>query len=181
MNHPQAAQSAAAIARADRRFIVASALVMLLAALFLIYLLVLAPPPALAQDAPIDGKVVLPWGELIAAAIAAGGAAFAAWVTKVLGPMATQWRVNHLLAAALQWALNTTKGAAKNQSVTIDVGNEVVERMLEYAVRFEPQLVEKLGGKEAMRPMAIARVDMDADADAREIIPPRGGVVRDPV
>jgi len=130
--------------------------------------------PAYAQDpAPLDGRVVIPWGDLVAAAFAAGGAV-TAWLWRFV-PL--QWRTNKIFEAAFNWALATTPGVAMGQTVTLDVGNELVERMLEYWIARAPELYKRLGGRAGVQKMAIARVPFDAAVDARALIPPRGGVV----
>lgn len=134
----------------------------------------LASAPAWAQAAaPIDGVVVVPWGEIVAGVVVGWGGWLAA---KILAFVPLQWRTNQLLVAAVQWGVNATPGAVKGKALTLDVGSEVVERALEYAISRAPDLIERLGGKHAVRPMVIARLDFDEASDARALIPPRGGV-----
>ena len=134
----------------------------------------LAAAPAWAQAAaPIDGVVVVPWGEIVAGVVVGWGGWLAA---KILAFVPLQWRTNQILNAAVQWGLNTTPGAVRGQALTLEVGSEVLERVMEYLVARAPDLLEKLGGRIGARPLAIARMEFAADVDARALIPPRGGV-----
>lgn len=133
-----------------------------------------------------DGQVEVPWGALVDDLLGGLGvavAALAAWLLRRVpaGLLATlnalanllgQGRVDRLLETAIQYGINATRGAVKDQVLTIAVGNEVLERALEYALRHAPVLVEWAGGALALREKIIARLSLEADAAVPAPRPP---------
>jgi hypothetical protein len=122
-----------------------------------------------------DGEVPIAWGALVDALI--GDlldtlpmvlAGFVAWVLRKLpeevAGIFRAWRVDQLLDKALQYGINATRGAVKDRALTVQVGNEVLERAFEYALRHAPMLVSKIGASEYLREKIIARLNLEADA-----------------
>jgi hypothetical protein len=137
-----------------------------------------APMPAAGAEWASDHQVEVPWGawlgELISGAFALLMAALL-WMLRRLPASAVaalnmlaglfgQNRVDALLERAVQYGINATKGAVKDRVLTVNVGNEVLERAFEYAVRHAPALVAKFGGLQALREKIIARLNLEADA-----------------
>lgn len=133
---------------------------------------------AALTSAPIDGEIIVPWGdwlsELLKAMLAIAGAAVL-WLLRrlpshvvdfldMLSGMAGQGRANELLEKALGYGINTTAGAVRGKALPVKVGNEVLERALEYALRHAPMLVEKIGGVAGVREKIIARLELEPDA-----------------
>ncbi|HRO04593.1 MAG TPA: hypothetical protein PLS69_13405 [Terricaulis sp.] len=139
-----------------------------------------------AAPAPIDGEAVVPWGQWLSDLI--GGAfaiIFAAllWLMRKLPSNITamvngisqamgQGSMNELLEKAVNYGVNVTKDAVRNQTMTIKVGNEVLERATEYAIRHAPGLVAKYGGLSTLREKIVARLELDADASVPAPRPP---------
>jgi opacity protein-like surface antigen len=74
-------------------------------------------------------------------------------------------QVDQLLAKAIAYGINTTAGAARDKTLSLDVGNEVVAQALTYAVDAGPRWLEDwLGGKEGVRKRIIARLDVAPEA-----------------
>lgn len=133
-----------------------------------------------------DGRVDVPWGdwlsEALKALLALAGA-LALWLLRRLpstmvsaldmfAGMLGQGRANELLEKAVAYGVNVTAGAVKGKTLTVNVGNEVMERALEYALRHAPQLVAKLGGIAVIREKIIARLDLDESAAIPSPRPP---------
>lgn len=150
------------------------------------------PMPALgAEFEPqrpiiIDGEASVPWGDWLSEfikgfAVIAGSAAlwllrripskFGAVLDMIAG-MTGQGRANELLEKAIVYGINTTAGAARGKVLTVKVGNEVLERAFEYALRHAPKLVTKLGGDTMLREKIIARLDLDESAAVPSPRPP---------
>jgi len=139
-----------------------------------------APMPAAGAEysGVPDGQVVLPWGvwfgsvlDYFFAALAAGAlwllrkvpSRFVDALNMVSGLMG-QGRVDSLLEKAITYGINATKGATQDKVLTVNVGNEVLERAFEYAVRHAPALVSRVGGLQTIREKIIARLRLEADA-----------------
>lgn len=140
----------------------------------------------------VDGGISIPYGDMIADFLTwllmlAG--AVAAWVMRRLPSAAVsaldmlagalgQGRANELLEKAITYGVNTTAGAVRGKTLSVKVGNEVLERALEYAVRHAPSLVTKLGGIQSIREKIIARLDLEADAAIPAPRPPAESLIR---
>lgn len=132
----------------------------------------------LTQFAP-DGQVDVPYGDFIAELLAylAGVAGIAAlWLLRrlpkvvvdaldAIGGITLQKRADELLELAIAYGVNTTANAARGKTLSLKVGNEVLERAFEYALRHAPGLVNKIGGLVQLREKIIARLDI-ADTEA---------------
>lgn len=140
---------------------------------------------SLTQYAP-DGQVAVPWGdwlsELIGAAIALIAAAALALFRRLpahlvsaldaFAGMMGQGRADALLEKAVNYGVNVTQGAVRGKTMNVKIGNEVLERAFEYAVRHAPTLVKKLGGLQQVREKIIARLDLDENAAVPAPRPP---------
>jgi hypothetical protein len=155
-----------------------------IALLTLVALLIFAGPSAFAQDvppaAPIDGRVTVPWGDLVATALGVWGVAVTTLAMKALQFLPQQWRVDTLARAAIQYGINNTRDAVAGKTFSVEVGSNVIERALEYWLARAPDLLRKVGGESAARAILLSRVSLEADAvlSATAIpSPPRGGAV----
>lgn len=115
--------------------------------------------------------VVVPWGDWVASLLGdvpewAILAVVAFALRKLPEPilyMITQWRIDRLLTRALTFGLNSIAGAAEGQTLTREIGNQVVARMLEYAIANAPKLVEEIGSSEMLLKI-WARIRLDENA-----------------
>lgn len=142
--------------------------------LFAALALVALCSPSLAQTAQTagDGQVVIPWGDLLSTSasviitLAVSVLAFAlrklpASITAVI----KTYQVDQLLERAIGYGINSVAGAAKGQSLSVPVGNKVLEVALEYAVtNGSKALVEWMGGKDIVAQKIVARMDLAPDA-----------------
>lgn len=131
-----------------------------------------------AAEDPVDTIVSIPWGDWLydsaTTLIAIIGAIMAWGIRKLparLVAIAQTDQVEQLLRNAIGYGVNTTAGAAKGKSLTIDVGNEVLEKALQYAIDNGPRwLISWAGGEEGIKGKIIARLDLDAKAAAPEVV-----------
>lgn len=131
-------------------------------------LMALAISPAFAQDVypQIDGHVRFEWGNLLADMITqqAGPLAIAAVgliMNFLPGPvrsMVRMTRVDQLLERAVVSAINKTAGAVQGKSLSAAVGNEVIEKALDYAAYNAPKMFKSLPINE-WREKIIARLN----------------------
>lgn len=160
----------------------------------------LHPVAVMAQDAAatvatsVDGTtvvapdattVVVPYGNWLDAVlsnaqeiIVAGLLAVVAFVLRKLPAGVADafrtLRVEQLLARAVDYGINATRGAAKGKSLSVDVGSEVLAKAISYAVDRAPALlIEWLGGVESLKQMILARLNLDPEADADEVLKDR--------
>lgn len=138
-----------------------------------------------------DGTVDVPWGDWLAQLLNAAIAIIAAaalWLLRKLpthmvaaldmfSGMMGQGRVNELIEKAVTYGVNTTAGAVRGKTLKVGVGNEVLERAFEYAMRHAPGLVAKLGGMVALREKIIARLDLEEDAAIPTPRPPAESLI----
>jgi hypothetical protein len=128
-----------------------------------------AASPAMAAEVAADGKVAIPWGDLLASsagvltslavtALAAGLAMLPPSINAVI----KTWRVEQLLNNAIGYGINAVSGAARGQVLSVPIGNKVIEQAVEYAVQNgSAALVKWMGGQDAIKKKIVARVDLD--------------------
>lgn len=149
--------------------------------------------PSTSPDAAPDGQVVIGWGALLAEILDnlyLAAVAVALWLLRKLPKVAVdalnalagllgQGRVDTLLERAVQYGINATKGAVAGRTLTVPVGNEVLERAFEYALRHAPRLVSWAGGAIALREKIIARLNLEEDAAVPTPKPPADQLIRE--
>jgi hypothetical protein len=82
-----------------------------------------------------------------------------------LGGVLMTLRADQLLEKAISYAINAVAGATKDKPLSINVGNEVVAKAVQYVVDNGPGwMVTWLGGKDAIRQKVIARITVDPAA-----------------
>lgn len=137
-------------------------------------LLILADP-ALAQQVADDGKVVVPWGDMLASSastlvtLAATVLAFAlARLPASILAMVKTWQVDQLLERSITYGINMVAGAAKGQALTVPVANRVIETALEYAVENgSSAIIHWMGGTNVIEKKIIARLTLVPEAGER--------------
>lgn len=143
-------------------------------ALFLVALTL----PALAQETSISVPwgnavvfVVNNFGEIILAVIGLLFARLLAILPKPVGDFLKTLRVEQILKRAVDFGIQATEGAAKDKTLTVDVGSEVVARALKYVLDHAPdKLIGWMGGVENIKEMILARLDLTANASAEPVL-----------
>lgn len=141
----------------------------LLAALALVAF-VAAPAFALADAS--TSAVSIPVNEWVGSLAAIIGPVLAAAVVWLIRKLPAQMasllmtmRVDQLLTRAIDFAVNSVKDATKDKALTVDVGNEVVAKALQYAIDHGPKgISDWMGGPDMIRQKIIARLNLDAKA-----------------
>lgn len=125
-----------------------------------------------AAPSAVDTVVNIPWGDwlyngattfiaLLTAAVAWGLRLLPARILAVIQTA----QVDQILFKAIDYAINKTAGASKGKTMNIDVGNEVLEKALQFVVDNAPKwLISWSGGEAGIREKIIARLDLDANA-----------------
>lgn len=114
--------------------------------------LLLVAGPAFAAVGPIDGRVSFEWGDLLSSFLYDNAQGFAVAITGLIlhfapggsGSIIRMLRINQLIEFAVKSAINKTAGAVQGKALSADVGNEVLERALEYAKAQAPKLFKQL-------------------------------------
>lgn len=140
--------------------------------------LALIAAPAYAQEASEAAtKIGIPWGNWLGAVVDFLATvavpivlAFLARLFAVLpGPVVQLLRtmqVEQLLQRAVDFGLNAVKGAAKDKTLSVDTGSEVVAMALNYVIDKAPaKLIQFMGGELAIREMILARLKIEEAAD----------------
>lgn len=145
---------------------------------------------AMAQDAGgvvvtvPPTEVVLNWGDFLAilltnladptsVAWTAFGLAMTWLVSMLPGP--AKWafnafRVEQLMRNAAAGAINSTKGAVAGKALNVDVGSEVLAKMLQYALdNGNAALIKWMGGPQGVQQKAIARMTLAETVDGAEL------------
>jgi len=132
----------------------------------------LAPSLAVAQATPATTTVAVPVGDWLTDTAAFLGPLLAAvvlWMIRKLPPQVAalimSFRVDQLLLKAIAFGVNSVKEATHDQPLTVNVGNEVLAKALDYAIRHgAPNIINWMGGEEKIREKIIARLNLDAKA-----------------
>lgn len=70
-------------------------------------------------------------------------------------------KVDQLLVKGIQAGINQVAGAAKDKKMTIPIANEVVRKVVQYAVNEGPAwLINWMGGPEGIKAKVIARIQV---------------------
>ena len=161
----------------------------LIAAIWSFPLLALAqtPAPAPVVPAPVVAptSVLVPWGDWLATALTIinslalpviGGAV--AWMFRALPSWAVNFfrtiSVEQWLQRALDFGVNTTIGAVRGKSMTLNVGNEVVAKALSYIAEHAPEWLKSwLGGTEGIRDRLVARLQTSEGESMAKLASPK--------
>lgn len=156
-----------------KRFVLAA----LAAALFVVAAPVLAmaadaAPETVAQSVSESTKVTWAWG----ATVSQAGQAIA-WILASIAMVLLRQlpanivaifgnaRVELLLNNAIGYGLNAVQGAVKDKTLSVDVGNEVLAKALQYAVDNAPAWLQSwAGGPEGLAKKIWARLNLGEGA-----------------
>lgn len=112
---------------------------------------------------------------LLMAVIAFVLAKVPAGIAALVGPLLSE----QILKRATDFALNAVAGAAKDKTVSVDVGNQVVQAALDYVVKHAPEWAAKFDTATLMQKI-IARLDLAPNAkigtSGTNIVATPGGV-----
>ena len=133
------------------------------------------------------GQVSFNWGTLVADVLREQAGPLAIAVVGAIvhflpggtGSLIRMLRIDQLLERAVNAGINKTAGAVDGKVLTAKVGNEVIERALEYAAAQAPNLFKKLPINE-WREKILARLKLGAEVSADSLAqgfvsPNRGG------
>lgn len=145
---------------------------------FLIFIAVLSfGNAAIAQEAPQPTYATVPWGQWVMAA-----AGFVASITlplitmaarKALGPLSlfvSADAVDRLVQNAVNYALNYVEGAAKGQTLRVELGSQVLAVALTYALdKIPSKLLEWVGGAEGLKEKIFRQLPLEAASSATAV------------
>jgi hypothetical protein len=140
-----------------------------------------AAPETVAQAAGETAKVTWAWGATVTTWLQAVGwllASAALWAFRQLPANLVaafgNARVEVLLNNAIGWGINAVAGAVKDKTLTVDVGNEVLAKALQYALDNAPSWLQSwAGGPEGIARKIWARLNLGegaSDAAVPEIV-----------
>lgn len=133
-----------------------------------------------------DTTVVVPVGNWISEILTGGAAligslalAAFAWflrlIPKAVADALRVAQVEQIIQRGVDYGIGAVAGAAKDKSLSVDVGSKVLAEALNYIVQQAPAWFLKfVGGPEALRQMILARLNLTSTADAQNmgVIPP---------
>jgi len=157
------------------KMMLASKWLMVLALFTLV--LVIATAANAAAPGAIDGRIEWQWGNQLAAIIVdqVGWAATALVGAAIhFAPVGTRsliymFRVDQLLEKAVKAGINKTAGAVQGKVLVASVGNEVLERALEYVIYHAPKLY-KTNTVQMWRDKIIARLNLADSVSADPVV-----------
>jgi hypothetical protein len=138
------------------------------------FLAVVFTLPALATD----GVVTVPWGDWVASLasehVKETVLVVVIWLyRKVLYSLPVSLyaglqtlRVEQLLEHAINYGFNAVPGAVRGRVLSINLANDVIAEILQYAIDRAPTLVRWAGGADALRKMIVARLELEPEASA---------------
>lgn len=132
---------------------------------------------AIAQvvaTAPLDDKVVIPWGNAVGQIALLIGSCAASMVALAFRVLPAQWaaagktaRVDQLLERAIQYGANVVEGGTRDKEISVEVANDMIEAAAEYAIKHGADtVIQWAGGASGIRDKIIARLDNIAPAAA---------------
>lgn len=131
---------------------------------------------AFAQDVtvPVNNSTVVtvPIGDILdqvsTALVALAGTILAgalSFLPSSINTMIKTWRVDQVLNSAISYGINSTVGAAKGKTLTMDVGSEVVEKALQYVLDHgSPKIIKWMNDAAGVEQKIISRLDVAAEA-----------------
>jgi len=132
--------------------------------------LVVVSTAALAADS--STSVTIPWGDWVSQAagfLASIAATVIAWAVRKLparySALMQMTQAEQLLEKAVGYGLNAVAGASKGKTLSIDVGNAVVQQAATYVIANGPAwLISWLGGEAGIAQKIVARLTLEEAA-----------------
>lgn len=133
--------------------------------------LLLLMPEAWAAD---DTKVTWAWGATLSEWAQAIGAVLGAVIVYGMRQLPSQvvailntMRVEQMLQKGIDYGVNAVAGAAKDKTLTVDVGNKVLAEAAQYVLNNAPDWLQKwMGGPDEIVKKIFARLNLEAGASA---------------
>lgn len=140
--------------------------------------------PALA-DTAVPSGVTVPWGDdvisllgfvqrflaVILTGVLALGARFVPAALQSYNTTANRAVVEQLLEKAVDFGINKVSGAAKGQTLSVNVGSAVLAEAAQYAVDHGPaQIIAWAGGADSLMEKILARLNLEPGADGASVL-----------
>ncbi len=110
------------------------------------------------------GSVVSQWADAVEALLVALVAFALRKIPGQLGTILQTMHVDQILNKAIDYAINMVKGATKDKELSVDVGNEVLAKALQYVLDHSPGWLQSwMGGPGAIAQKIIARLNLAPD------------------
>lgn len=148
--------------------------------------LVLVAGPALADPAAGAGgtAAVIPWGDWVAAiakplfdVIATALAALIVGLIAKFAPWLSTWitrvQIEGTLGRIEAFGLNAVQGAAKGKTLNVELGNEALARMVQYAAdSANPLILKAAGGLPGIAEKLFRRLQLDEHGSEATVLAP---------
>lgn len=90
-----------------------------------------------------------------------------AWAATIIKTLLTEQMLIHAVA----FGINAVRGAVAGRALSVDVGSKVLAEALSYVINKAPEwLLKWVGGSENLKEMILARLQLDANADAATVL-----------
>ncbi|TGN89431.1 hypothetical protein EOW77_0003650 [Bradyrhizobium yuanmingense] len=111
------------------------------------------------------GATVSQWADAFEAIAVAAVAFLLRKIPGQFGGILMTMHVDQVLNKAIDYAINMVKGATKDKELSLDVGNEVLAKALQYVLDHAPTWLQSwMGGPEQIAQKIIARLNLAPDA-----------------
>lgn len=111
------------------------------------------------------GATVSQWADAFEAIAIAAVAFLLRKIPGQFGSILMTMHVDQVLNKAIDYAINMVKGATKDKTLDVDVGNAVLARALQYVLDHSPAWLQSwMGGPELIAQKIIARLNLAPDA-----------------
>ncbi|MET4720747.1 hypothetical protein ABIF63_004853 [Bradyrhizobium japonicum] len=111
------------------------------------------------------GATVSQWADAFEAIAIAAVAFLLRKIPAQFGSILMTMHVDQVLNKAIDYAINMVKGATKDKTLDVDVGNAVLARALQYVLDHSPAWLQSwMGGPEQIAQKIIARLNLAPDA-----------------
>jgi hypothetical protein len=129
------------------------------AAVSAVFVLGVATAYAAESAAPAASTVTIPWGDWLGQILLALGSVFVVLLSRLLAmaPLVVRTLVtNDVIEKAVDYAIATTRDAARGQTVSIQVSNQLIAAALAWVIANEPKIAKASSDK--LRPLIVARL-----------------------
>lgn len=148
--------------------------------------LALFPFNVLAAEVATVGNtaVIVPWGDIVVAVAQPLMSALAPLIAGVVlyyigrfAPWLLQWvskvQIEGALGRIEAYGLNATMGAAKGKTLSLDVANPALAKMVQYGANSaKPWLIKAMGGLPGMAEKLFRRMSLDEHASEEGVLHP---------
>lgn len=129
--------------------------------------------PAMAQDTTITinyGELLQQWSDAILKGALALLTIVWAWLGRAIPSqifaIMVSLRAEQFLQKAIEYGINSVRDASKDKKLTVNVGNEVLAKALQFVIDNVPDWIIKwMGGPDAIAEKIWARLELDEGAN----------------